>query len=52
MLITEEQEYAIGKNAVPQMEMEFGGAVPDNEINNYVSGIGNKMSVISKKIHR
>ena len=38
--ISEEQEIAIGRDAAPQFEQEFGGIYPDPAVQNYVQDIG------------
>lgn len=52
MLISESQENAMGKNAAPHMEKQFGGVFPDKEINSYVSEVGWKLANIAKQMHR
>lgn len=52
MLITEAQEYEIGRNAVPEMEKEFGGVVQDQNLNNYVNEVGWKVAAVAKRLHR
>jgi len=38
--LTPDQELALGAEAAPQFTAEYGGAVPDPAVNNYVTSIG------------
>lgn len=38
--ISEEQEIAMGRDAAPKFEQEFGGLYPDEEVQQYVQDIG------------
>ncbi len=48
-LITRDQEIAMGKEAAPQFEKEFGGRVTDPALQGYVQSVGQKMAA---KSHR
>lgn len=39
-LISREQEIAMGREAAPQLEDEFGGKVPDDQLQSYVNQVG------------
>jgi predicted Zn-dependent protease len=42
--LTPQQELALGEQTAPQMTQEFGGAVPDQQVQTYVTQIGLKLS--------
>jgi len=44
ILISTEQEVALGADAAPQFEGEFGGLVPDGELQAYVRDIGSRLA--------
>jgi len=44
LLISREQEIAMGEEAAPRFEEEFGGKVPDESLQRYVGAIGQKVS--------
>ena len=48
-LITRDQEIAMGKEAAPEFETEFGGRVADPALQDYVQSVGQKMAA---KSHR
>jgi len=48
-LISEEDEIRIGTEAAPQFEKEFGGAVPDESLQNYVKRIGASVAEVSHR---
>jgi len=49
MLISEKQEVAMGLEAAPQFEKEFGGRVPNAELQEYVQGIGQALAGVSDR---
>lgn len=49
VLISREQEIQMGKEAAPQFEEEFGGAVQDQMLQNYVSRIGQSVAQVSNR---
>jgi len=48
-LISEEDEIRIGTEAAPQFEKEFGGAVPDATLQNYVKRVGASLAEVSHR---
>ncbi len=48
-LIPPEQEIAMGREAAPQFEEEFGGLVPDATLQSYVGQVGQQMAAISDR---
>lgn len=44
VLISREQEIQMGQEAAPKFEEEFGGEVPDQQLQSYVSNIGQNVS--------
>ena len=48
-LISTEQEIAMGEDAAPQFEEEFGGKVPDDRLQAYVRGIGMRLANASDR---
>ena len=44
MLISREQEIQIGEEAAPQFEEEFGGEVPNQTLQSYVSSVGQQVA--------
>ncbi len=51
MLISEEQEIEIGKEAAPSLRWEFGGQYYDNSLELYLEGIVNQLWKISERPH-
>lgn len=43
-LISTSQEVAMGQQAAPQFEQQFGGAVPDASVQQYVTAVGQKVA--------
>lgn len=43
-LISREEEIALGNEAAPKFEEEFGGLVDNQQLQDYVSGIGNRVA--------
>lgn len=41
--VTPEEEMAMGMQSAPQMAEEYGGLYPDQEVQKYVKGVGNKL---------
>lgn len=41
--LSREDEIALGEEALPQLTQEYGGAVTDSSLNNYVTGVGMSM---------
>ncbi|MBS3820640.1 MAG: M48 family metalloprotease [Planctomycetes bacterium] len=48
-LISKEQEIAMGREAAPKFEEEFGGPVEDAALQNYVSQVGQQMAAVSTR---
>jgi len=48
-LISEDQEIALGKQAAPDFEKEFGGKVPNEALQQYVKSVGAKMATVSDR---
>jgi predicted Zn-dependent protease len=48
-LISDEQEIAMGEEAAPQFEKEFGGAVGNQTLQNYVKSVGQKVATVSDR---
>lgn len=49
-LITRDQEIALGEQAAPEFEKEFGGRLPDAEVQKYVLGVGRKLAGVSDRV--
>jgi predicted Zn-dependent protease len=49
VLISTQQEIVIGEEAAPEFEKEFGGAVADATLQNYVQTIGGKLAARSDR---
>ncbi|MDY7010960.1 MAG: M48 family metalloprotease [Planctomycetota bacterium] len=49
IFISQEQEIAIGAEAAPEFEKEFGGKVPNQELQAYVRMVGGKASAVSER---
>jgi len=49
VVISTEQEIALGREAAPQFEQEFGGKVPDAELQSYVARVGRKLANASDR---
>ena len=49
IVITTQQEVALGVDAAPQFEKEFGGLVPDEQLQSYVRRVGQS---VADKAHR
>jgi beta-barrel assembly-enhancing protease len=49
VLIPESQEVAMGLQAAPQFESQFGGAVSNSQVQAYVQGIGKKLAAVSDR---
>ncbi len=49
VLIPESQEIAMGLQAAPQFESQFGGAVSNPQVQAYVQGIGRKLAAVSDR---
>lgn len=49
ILISREQEIAMGEEAAPQFEQEFDGAVDNPELQAYVSSVGQRVAAYSKR---
>ncbi|MDK1031502.1 MAG: M48 family metalloprotease, partial [Planctomycetia bacterium] len=49
ILISTEQEIAIGAEAAPEFEKEFGGKVPNQKLQSYVRAVGQKVSALSDR---
>jgi len=49
ILISREQEIAMGAQAGPQFEAEFGGKVPDERLQAYVRSVGEKIAAYSDR---
>jgi predicted Zn-dependent protease len=43
-LLSRDEEVALGAEAAPQFTTEYGGKVPDDRLQQYVTGIGKKMA--------
>jgi predicted Zn-dependent protease len=46
IFISENQEVAMGREAAPQFEQEFGGKVPNSELQAYVQRIGQSVAAV------
>ncbi|MHC4561607.1 MAG: M48 family metalloprotease [Planctomycetota bacterium] len=49
ILISTEQEIAMGEEAAPQFEAEFGGRVPSSTLQSYVQSVGRRVSDVSDR---
>jgi len=49
LFISTQQEIAMGAEAAPQFEAEFGGKVPSDLLQNYVRGVGRKIVAVSDR---
>jgi predicted Zn-dependent protease len=47
--ISQDQEIALGRDARPQFEKEFGGVYPDPEVQQYVQEVGLRMARYAKR---
>ncbi len=48
-LISEKQEIAIGRQAAPDFEKEFGGRYPDVRVQGYVRAVGMRVAAVSDR---
>ena len=48
-LINPEQEIAIGLQAAPEFEKEFGGKIPNEQLQQYLREIGGKLAAVSDR---
>ena len=49
IVITTAQEVAIGADAAPQFEKEFGGRVDDQQLQDYVAEVGGKVAAVADR---
>jgi len=49
ILIPLSQEVALGQEAAPKFEEEFGGRVPDDALQAYVRSVGNRVAAVSDR---
>jgi len=49
VLISRDQEISLGEEAAPEFEKEFGGRVPNEQLQSYVSMIGGKVAAVSDR---
>jgi predicted Zn-dependent protease len=49
IVIPESQEIAMGREAAPQFEKEFGGRVPNEVLQSYVQGIGQRIAGVADR---
>ena len=49
IIISQEEEMAIGKEAAPQFEKEFGGEVPNDALQQYVRRIGQSLAAVAER---
>lgn len=49
MLISAQQELAIGKNYAPEIEKEMGGKIDNEQLQKYIDHVGRKIAKISHK---
>jgi predicted Zn-dependent protease len=49
LLISRDQEIAMGKEAAPEFEKEFGGKVDNAELQQYVQSVGRRMAEVSDR---
>jgi len=49
ILISEQQEIALGAEAAAEFEQKFGGPVPDAVLQNYVREVGRKIAAVSDR---
>jgi len=48
-VLSTEEEISIGNEAAPQFLSDYGGPIPDQGIQNYVSRLGNKLAALSER---
>jgi len=49
ILISREQEIALGAEAAPEFEQEFGGRVPNDQLQGYVQSVGARLAAASDR---
>ena len=49
ILISREQEIALGTEAAPEFEQEFGGRVPNDQLQGYVRSVGARLAAASDR---
>ena len=49
ILISSEEEIALGQQAGPEIEKEFGDKVPNDSVQNYVAAVGSKLASVSDR---
>jgi len=49
ILISREQEIALGAEAAPEFEQEFGGRVPNDQLQGYVRSVGARLAAASDR---
>jgi len=49
MLISEQQDIAIGRKYAPEVERQMGGRIPDEGLQNYVDGVGQRIACVSHR---
>ena len=49
LLISRDQEIAMGEEAAPEFEKEFDGEVPNQELQQYVGSVGAKLAAVSER---
>jgi len=47
--ISRQQEIQMGQEAAPEFEKEFGGKVPDEQLQQYVQSIGDRLAAVSDR---
>lgn len=49
MVISESTEVSVGADAVPSVEYQYGGIYPNNQVNQYVNAVGQKLARVSHR---
>jgi predicted Zn-dependent protease len=49
MLVSEQQDFEIGKRYAPEVETQMGGLVPSPVLQNYVDSVGQKVAGVSQR---
>ena len=49
IIISQQQEIAMGSEAAPEFEKEFGGKVPNQQLQDYVRSVGMKLAGVSDR---
>ena len=49
MFFPEDQDFEIGRKYAPEFEKELGGRIKDNQLQQYIDGIGQKVAYVGHK---